>query len=108
MRKKMWRFKNNIEIFTVLYDDKSFILVFNDETELFSFGMTRDFGTLCWFPVNWSCLNLNELIDILNRLIEIDQKYISQLGELSEKNINRWQCMIDSAVKYFESGYTEV
>lgn len=108
MRKKMWRFKNNVEIFTVLYEDESFILIFNDDTEVFSFGMTRDFGTLCGFPVNWSCLNLNELVDILTRLIDVDKKYISELGEIAENSINRWKSMIDSAVKFFESGYMEV
>lgn len=108
MRKKIWRFKNNVEVFTVLYEDDSFILVFNDETEVFSFGMTCDFGTTYGFPVNCSCLNLNKLIDILDTLIEIDKKYISQLGELSEKNIVRWERMIEAATKYFESGYTEV
>lgn len=108
MQKKMWRFKDNIEIFSVVYQDDSFILVMNDSTELFSFGMLRDFGTLYGFPVNWSCLNLNELIDILTRLIDIDKKYVPELGEISMKNISRWEGMIHSAEKYFESGYTEV
>lgn len=108
MRKKMWRFKDNVEIYSVLYEDDSFILVFNDETEVFSFGMTRDFGSLCGFPVNWSCLNLNQLVDILHRFITIDEKYISETGEYATKNIERWNSMIHSATKFFESGYMEV
>ena len=108
MYKKIWEFKNNFEVFSVLYEDESFVLVFNDESKLFSFGMTQDFGTLCGFPVNWSSLNLNELLDILNRFIENDKKYIPQLGDIAKNQIKRWECMINSAIKYYDSGYIEV
>ena len=38
MNKKIWYFKNNSEVYTVLYEDNYFILVMNDNTKLYSFG----------------------------------------------------------------------
>lgn len=109
MRKKVWSFKDNSEIFSVLYEDDMFILVFNDDTEVYSFGLAKDFDTLYGFPVNWSCLNLDQLVDLLSRFILIDEKHARELGrKISKKNIQRWQGMKDAAVKFSKSGYTEV
>ena len=75
MNKKVWYFKNNSEVYSVLYEDKTFILVMDDESELYSFGSKNDFGTLYGFPVNQSCLTKEEIIDTLKSFIEIDNKY---------------------------------
>ena len=75
MNKKVWYFKNNSEVYSVLYEDKTYILVMNDESKLYSFGLKNDCGTLCGFPVNQSCLTKEETIDILKIFIEIDNKY---------------------------------
>lgn len=73
--KKRWFFKNNYEDYEVLYEDDKYILVQNDKTKDFSFGMCSDFGTLCGFPINQSCLDKEECINRLNSFIEIDKKY---------------------------------
>ena len=75
MNKKVWYFKNNSEVYSVLYEDKTYILVMDDESKLYSFGLRNDFGTLYGFPVNQSCLTKEETIDILKIFIEIDNKY---------------------------------
>ena len=75
MNKKVWYFKNNSEVYSVLYEDKTYILVMDDESKLYSFGLRNDFGTLYGFPVNQSCLSKEETIDILKIFIEIDNKY---------------------------------
>ena len=75
MNKKVWYFKNNSEVYSVLYEDKTYILVMNDESKLYSFGLKNDFGTLCGFPVNQSCLSKEETIDILKIFVKIDNKY---------------------------------
>ena len=75
MNKKVWYFKNNSEVYSVLYEDKTYILVMNDKSKLYSFGLKNDFGTLYGFPVNQSCLTKEETIDILKIFIEIDNKY---------------------------------
>ena len=75
MNKKVWYFKNNSEVYSVLYEDKTYILVMDDESKLYSFGLRNDFGTLYGFPVNQSCLTKEETIDILKSFIEIDNKY---------------------------------
>ena len=75
MNKKVWYFKNNSEVYSVLYEDKTYILVMDDESKLYSFGLKNDFGTLYGFPVNQSCLSKEETIDILKIFIEIDNKY---------------------------------
>lgn len=75
MKTKKWYFKNNYELYNVLYEDNRFILVQNNNTKLLSFGLIEDFGTLLGFPVNQSCLNNNQCINILNRFIKIDKQY---------------------------------
>lgn len=75
MKTKKWHFKNNYEIYNVLYEDDRFILVQNANNKLFDFGVASDFGTLLGFPVNQSCLTKNECIDMLKRFIAIDKKY---------------------------------
>ena len=75
MNKKVWYFKNNGRVYSVLYEDKTYILVMDDESKLYSFGLRNDFGNLYGFPVNQSCLTKEETIDILKIFIEIDNKY---------------------------------
>lgn len=89
MKTKKWYFKNNCEIYNILYEDNRFILVQNVNNKLFSFGVTSDFGTLLGFPVNQSCLTKNECINILKRFINIDKKY----NDVS-KTINIYKLMI--------------
>lgn len=96
MKKLKWYFKHGTtyELFSVLYEDEQFILVQNDNTKKFSFGLKRDFGTLYGFPVNQSCLTLAECKKLLNAFIRIDKGYLDSLGEIAEKNIERWQNML--------------
>lgn len=75
MRERVWYFKNNKEVYNVLYDDNIWILVQNKKDKYYSFGLTRDFGTLYGFPINQSCLTKEKCIDLLKRFIEIDKKY---------------------------------
>ena len=96
--KLKWYFKNGTkyELYSVLYDDDVFLLVQNDNTQKISFGMKRDFGTLCGFPVSWSCLSVKDAIRILNDLIKVDERYINELGDIAAQSIQRWQGMIKS------------
>lgn len=75
MKTKKWYFKNNYEVYNVLYEDDRFILVQNANNKLFDFGVASDFGTFLGFPVNQSCLTKNECIDTLKRFIAINKKY---------------------------------
>ena len=75
MKQIKWYFKNNYEIYNVLYEDDKYILVQNDNTKKYSFGLKRDFGTLFGFPINQSCLDKEKCINRLNSFIEIDKKY---------------------------------
>lgn len=75
MKKKIWHFKNNSEEYNVLYEDERKILVQNDKTKKYSFGSQRDFGTLCGFPVNQSCLCKEECLERLHVLISIAKQY---------------------------------
>lgn len=90
MKTKKWYFKNNYELYNVLYEDNNYILVQNSKTKLLSFGLVEDFGTLLGFPVNQSCLNKNECINILNRFIEISKEYNNING-----TIDIYKTMID-------------
>ena len=65
----------NFEEYTPLYDDGKYILVQNDKTGLYSFGLYKDFGTLFGFPVDQSCLSRQELLSLLDAFIGIDAKY---------------------------------
>lgn len=69
MKTKKWYFKNNYELYNVLYEDDRFILVQNVDDKLFSFGVASDFSTLLGFPVNQSCLTKNECINKLKDLL---------------------------------------
>lgn len=94
MKKLKWYFKNNYEVYSVLYEDNDFILVQNDNTKLFSFGLRRDFGSFYGFPVNQSCLTFKECKKQLNAFTEIDKSYLNTLNEIAVKNIERWQNML--------------
>ena len=89
MKTKKWYFKNNYELYNVLYEDDRFILVQNVDDKLFSFGVASDFGTLLGFPVNQSCLTKNECINKLKRFIDIDKEYNDV-----NKTINIYKLMI--------------
>lgn len=89
MKTKKWYFKNNCELYNILYEDNRFILVQNVNNKLFSFGVASDFGTLLGFPVNQSCLTKNECINTLKRFINIDKKYNDV-----NKTINIYKSMI--------------
>lgn len=89
MKTKKWYFKNNYELYNILYEDDRFILVQNVNNKLFSFGVASDFGTLLGFPVNQSCLTKNECINTLKRFIEISKEYNDV-----NKTINIYKLMI--------------
>lgn len=96
MEKLRWYFKSGtkFEEYSVLYSDDKFILVQNDKTKKYSYGLRRDFGTLYGFPVNQSCLNMEEAKKMLNAFVEIDTSYLGSLGEIAQENINRWNGML--------------
>jgi hypothetical protein len=98
MEKWKWYYKNGAahETYTVLYDQAGYVVVKNDNTNKYSFGLKRDFGTLYGFPINQSCLTLAEIKKQLNAFIRIDKEYIPHLGEYAIENINRWNDMIAS------------
>ena len=89
MKTKKWYFKNNYELYNILYEDDRFILVQNVNDKLFSFGVASDFGTLLGFPVNQSCLTKNECINKLKRFIDISKEYKDV-----NKTINIYKLMI--------------
>lgn len=72
---KRWYFKKNYEDYEVLYEDEKYILVRNLNSKKYSFGLSKDFGSFYGFPVNQSCLNKDECIDILEKFIQIDKQY---------------------------------
>lgn len=102
MRKLVWYFKNNSEVFSVLYEDDTYNLVMNDDTSTFSFGLKRDFGTLYGYPVDWSCLTAKEAIRVLNDLIKLSKKHLAENKALgfdilvadNKHHIMRYQNMI--------------
>lgn len=100
MKKLRWYFKKGtkFEEFTVLYDDGKYIMVQNDNTNKYSYKLKGDFGTLYGFPVNQSCLSLEEVRDMLNSFIEIDKSYIASLGDIAKLNIKVWNEMLNSLV----------
>ncbi len=75
METKRWYFKNNYEDYKVLYEDNVYILVQNLNSNKYSFGISKDFGSFYGFPVNQSCLNKADCIKILKEFIEIDKEY---------------------------------
>lgn len=100
MKKLRWFFKNGtkFEDYSVLYSDNKFTLVQNDNTKKYSFGLMKDFGTLFGFPVNQSCLETDEVKEILTAFIEIDESYIDKLGDIAKVNIERWENMLKTIV----------
>ena len=98
MKKLKWYFKHGtaFETFSVLYEDAKFMLVKNDNTGTYDYGVKEDFGTLCGFPVNQSCLNAPEAIDMLQRFTKIDTSYLDSLGDIARTNIKRWSDMIQA------------
>lgn len=100
MKKLRWYFKGGttFEEYTALYEDESFILVQNDKTGKYSFGLSRDFGSLFGFPVSWSCLDLKKLKKVLSGLIRVDKRFIGKTAGQAERGIERWQAML-SALK---------
>lgn len=101
MNIKRWYFKNNFEDYNCLYEDQRFILVQNIESRKYSFGVRKDFGSFCGFPVNQSCLNEDECIERLKEFIKIDKNYedINNTTEI-------WKKMIE-AVKKSEEKETD-
>ena len=63
------------EKFEVLFDNGKYCVVKNCETKDYSFGLWRDFYDLYYFPINQSCLTLEQIKDRLNAFIEINKKY---------------------------------
>ena len=92
MRKLKWYYKNGetFEVYSVLYDNGKYILVQNDNTKKYSFGLARDFGSLYGFPVNQSCLTKKEVKERLLAFIEIDKKY---------NNVNQTQKIYESMLE---------
>lgn len=98
MKKLKWYYKHGteFEMFSVLYEDSAFMLVKNDDTKTYDYGVKEDFGTLYGFPVDQSCLTAPEAIDLLQRFIKIDTSYIDSLGDIARTNISRWSDMIQA------------
>ena len=89
MKKLKWYYKNGeaFEEYNVLLEQGIYILVQNESTKKYSFGLSRDFGSLYGFPVNQSCLTKKELKERLLAFIEIDKKYnnANKTQEIYEK-----------------------
>ena len=94
MKELKWYFKHGtkFEVYSVLYEDDTFMLVQNNNTKKYSFGVVGDFGTLYGFPVDQSCLTTDEAIEILNDFIEIEKQYLEY--SFAEINIKRWENML--------------
>lgn len=92
MKKLKWYYKNGktFEKYSVLYENDKYILVQNDNTKKYSFGLSRDFGSFYGFPVNQSCLSADELKAQLLAFIEIDKKY---------NNVNQTQKIYESMLE---------
>ena len=71
--------------FSVLYDDEKFVLVKNVSSGDYSFGLKRDFGTLFGFPVDKSCLTVEEAKSVLLGFIGIDEKFFRFFGRYSKR-----------------------
>lgn len=76
------------EIFSVIYEDETFMLVHNENSGDYSFGTRNCFGTLNGFPVNWSCLTKEQAIGTLNSLLEI--------FTYSEPHKSTWRGMLNA------------
>ena len=96
MKKLKWYSEDGTkyEMYSVLYKNNEWILVQNDNTKKYSFGLVCDFGTFLGFPVNQSCLTIKELKEILNDFIKIDTKYINSTSDIAVNNIERWKKML--------------
>ena len=96
MKKLKWYFKRGTEEYAIIYEDVDFVLVNNDNTGKYSFGVKKDFGTLWGFPVDQSCLTASEAKAVLQRFVDIDKRYISEIPDIANQNIDRWNGMIQS------------
>lgn len=101
MKKIYWQFKNSSEEYNLLYEEGNYILVQSEESKKYSFGFKDEFGSFWGFPVNQSCLSKNECIDILNRFIEIEKRYLG-LTPSAEANIKHYEDMKITLKKYSE------
>ena len=106
MKQLKWYFKNGTKYntYSVLYEDDKFMLVRNDDHDekefngkygAYSFGTKDCFNSLYGSPVDWSCLHKEKAIEVLKGIIGVEQQYLPTLGEIAEKNIIRWQGMIN-------------
>ena len=73
MKKLKWYFNHgkDFELFSVLYKKDGWLVVKNDNTGKYSFGLSRDFGSPLGFPVNQSCLSSDEIKNVLEDYINI-------------------------------------
>lgn len=114
MKQRKWFFKNGtcFEVYNILFDNGRFMLVQNDNSKKYSFGLCNDFGTLYGFPVNWSYLTADKCNDVLNGLIKIDSKkeYAClrefELKEYGYTSIDQWQAMINALRQQTTKRYT--
>ena len=85
MEQRYW--KN--EFYNIIYEDEKMMLVQNNATKTYSFGMSRDFGSLYGFPVMQSCLTKKQCISLLKSFIEIADKYhdVSKTKQIYEAMI---------------------
>ena len=97
---RKWYFKNGscFETYNILYDNGRFMLAENRKTKLVSFGPCDCFNSLFGFPVDWSCLTRKEAVDVLNRLILLDEKYPEvrehEKAVFGYSQIEQWEKMI--------------
>lgn len=98
MKKLKWYFNQGkiFELFSVLYEKDGWMVVKNDNTEKYSFGLSGDFGTFSGFPADQSCLSSGEIKNVLEDFINIDRNYIEIIPEIATENIKRWQNMMES------------
>lgn len=105
MEQRKWYYNNHksYEVFNVLSENVRFMLVQNDETKLYSFGDRRDFDTVFGFPVNDSCLTLQELMNRLDDMIAIDSDPKNAIYNQIQKqaigctNVEMWEAMKSAA-----------
>lgn len=93
--KRYYNYGKKYELFNVLYRDSNYILVQDNETKTYSFGLIRDFNTPTFFPTNQSCLSKEKAIDILKWYIEADSKNIEKYSFMKEE-VSRWKRMLKS------------
>ena len=60
------------------------------------FWCKKRLGTLWGFPVDQSCLTASEAKAVLQRFVDIDKRYVSEIPDIANQNIERWNGMIQS------------